>query len=59
MTESFNTLPMPSSDEELKKAMDLCFEQMNRLRVQMARDQADIGRLKQETRAILTQSKAA
>lgn len=59
MTDFPATFPAPETDEELIAAMDDCFEQIKRLREEMDKDQADIDRLKNETRTLLTQLKAA
>ena len=59
MTDFLATVPVPQTDEELITAINQCFEQIARLREQMDKDQTDIERLKDETRSILAQLKAA
>jgi hypothetical protein len=59
MTDFPAAFPAPQTDEESMTAIDQCFEQIVRLREQMDKDQTDIERLKDETRSILAQLKAA
>jgi hypothetical protein len=59
MTNFPATIPAPQTDEELMTAIDQCFEQIERLREQMNKDQTDIERLKDETLRILAQLNAA
>jgi hypothetical protein len=54
-------LPQPTlkTAADYEAAIDQCLAEMQRLREKMDRDQADIDRLKAETRAILAKLKAA
>ena len=49
----------PQTEPEYKAAIEQCLVQMKRLREQINQEQAEIDRLKAETRAILMELKAA
>jgi hypothetical protein len=51
--------PVLTTPADYEAAIDRCLAQMRRLREKMDRDQAEIDRLKAETRAILEQLRAA
>jgi Tfp pilus assembly protein PilN len=56
-----NVLPEPTlkTAADYEAAIDQCLTEIQRLREKMDKDQADIDRLKAETRAILARLKAA
>ena len=59
MAEEATQQPALQTAADYEAATDQCLAQMRRLRKQMDPDQAEIDRLKAETRTILVQLKAA
>jgi ABC-type Zn uptake system ZnuABC Zn-binding protein ZnuA len=49
----------PQTSAEYEAAIDQCLAEMERLQQQIRNDEAEIGRLKAETRALLAKMKAA
>jgi hypothetical protein len=52
MDERLTSQPKPRTAAEYRAAIDLLLDEMKRLSVQMQQDQAEIDRLKAETRVI-------